>query len=258
MFDATKLLGSLMESRAAPSAQGRLDAAFRQGAQAPAGNPFGALLSQFGGAAGGAGAGGLAGMLGNLPALAQQAFGGTAQQVRENNPVAVGGLGALAGALMGGGRGAIGGGLLAALGSVAFAALQNANRAEAPEAHVPDSHEALQETATLVLRGMIEAVKADGRVDAAEADRLARKLDETGADADARAWVRTQLGSPSDIDGLARDVRTPQQAAQVYAGALMAIEVDTQAERAFMTRLASALALPPSATDQIHRTLGLG
>jgi len=254
MFDATKLLGSLMESRSAPSAHGRLDAAFRQGSQAPAGNPFGALLSQFGGAGGGGG--GLAGMLGNLPGLAQQAFGNTASQVRQNNPVAVGGLGALAGALMGGGRGAIGGGLLAALGSVAYAALQNRN--DAPEAQVPDSQEALQHTAMLVMRGMIEAVKADGRVDAAEADRLARKLDETGADAEARAWVRTQLGLPSDIDGLARDVRTPQQAAQVYAGALMAIEVDTPAERAFMTRLASALALPPSATDQIHRTLGVG
>jgi len=256
MFDATKLLGSLMESRAAPSAPGRLDAAFRQGSQAPAGNPFGALLSQFGGAGGGGG--GLAGMLGNLPGLAQQAFGGTAQQVRQNNPVAVGGLGAIAGALMGGGRGAIGGGLLAALGSVAFAALQNAGRAEAPAAHVPDTEQAMHHTAMLVMRGMIEAVKADGRVDAAEADRLARKLDETGADAEARAWVRTQLGSPSDIEGLARDVHTPQQAAQVYAGALMAIEVDTPAERAFLTRLASALALPPSATDQIHRTLGIG
>lgn len=254
MFNATQLLGALMQNRAAPSAPNRLDAAFRQGAQAPAGNPFGDLLSRLG--VGGGGAGGLSGILNNLPDMAQKAFGGTANQVRANNPVAVGGLGAIAGALLGGGRGAVGGGLLAALGSVAYAALQNSGRAAAaPE--VPDTEAAMQHTALLVLRGMIEAVKADGRVDAAEADRIARKLDESGADAEARAWVRTQLASPSDIDGLARDVATPQQAAQVYAGALLAIEVDTDAERAFMTRLASALALPPSATDEVHRSLGI-
>lgn len=261
MFDATSLLGSLLQSRSAPSAPRRLDAAFRTGAQSQAGSPLGDLLSRFGGGGGlggllggGGGGGGLGGMLGNLPELARSTLGHTAGQVRSNNPVAVGGLGALAGALLGGGRGAIGGGLLAALGSVAYSALQNAGQAPAHAA--PDTEAAMQDTAILVLRGMLEAVKADGRVDALEADRIARKLDEVGADAEARDWVRKQLSSPSDIDGLARDVRTPQQAAQVYAGAMMAIEVDTPEERAFMTRLSSALSLPPSTTQELHRSLG--
>jgi uncharacterized membrane protein YebE (DUF533 family) len=48
--------------------------------------------------------------------------------VQQNNPLAIGGLGALAGAMLGGGKGAVGGGLMAVLGSLAYSALQRANQ----------------------------------------------------------------------------------------------------------------------------------
>jgi uncharacterized membrane protein YebE (DUF533 family) len=52
-------------------------------------------------------------------------------------------------------------------------------------------------------------------------------------------------------------VRSPEQAAQVYAAALMAIEVDTEAERAFLARLAAALKIPAGVAAHIHRSLGV-
>jgi uncharacterized membrane protein YebE (DUF533 family) len=254
-FDATALLGAMTESLRAPSAGQRMDAALRAGASAPA-NPLQSVLAalQQGGGAGAA-AGGLGGLLGQIGPLAERAFGGTAREVRANNPVAVGGLGALAGALLGGGRGAAGGGLLAALGSLAVAAMQNAGRPAAVP--VPDTVEDMHGTAMLVLRAMIEAAKADGQVDSAEMQRILRQLESAGADSEARHWVLEQLGAPSDLAGLVAAVTSPEQAMQVYAAALMAIEVDTPAERAFLERLATQLDLPPEAVAHARRALGL-
>jgi uncharacterized membrane protein YebE (DUF533 family) len=257
MFDATKLLGSMMESVKAPAAQDRMKAAMQGGATAPA-NPLQSILASLSGGQGAAGAGsqpGPAGMLGNIGEMAQRAFGGTVQEVRGNNPVAVGGLGALAGALLGGGRGAVGGGLLAALGSLAFAAMQNAG--QSAQAAPPASEEELHDTATLSLRAMIEAAKSDGRVDPEEMQRILGRLGDAGAEPAARDWVRAQLAAPSDLAGLAAQVRSPEQAAQVYGAALMAIQVDTPAERAFIGRLAQALRLPADAVAHINRALGV-
>ena len=52
-------------------------------------------------------------------------------------------------------------------------------------------------------------------------------------------------------------VQAPDLAAQVYAASLLAIEVDTDAERAYLARLAQSLALPPAAIAHIHQTLGV-
>lgn len=54
--------------------------------------------------------------------------------VRGNYPLAIGGLGALAGALLGGGRGAVGGGVLAVLGSLAYSALSKQGGEQGTEA----------------------------------------------------------------------------------------------------------------------------
>lgn len=258
-FDATALLGAMTQSLRAPSAPKRLDAAVQAGAAAPA-NPMQSVLAALnqGGGAGSAGgaAGGLGGLLGQIGPLAERAFGGTAREVRANNPVAVGGLGAMAGALLGGGRGAVGGGLLAALGSLAVSAMQNAGRPAA--APVPATAEDLQCTATLVLRAMIEAAKADGNVDSGEMQRILRQLESAGADAEARHWVLEQLAAPADLAGLAAEVASPEQAIQVYAGALMAIEVDTPAERAFLEQLVTTLNLPAEAVAHVRQSLGVG
>jgi uncharacterized membrane protein YebE (DUF533 family) len=255
MFDATKLLGSMMDSVRAPSAAERMHAAMQRGAAAPA-NPLQSILASLAGS-GGAGAPGTGPgpMFGNIGELAQRAFGNPMQEVRGNNPVAVGGLGALAGALLGGGRGAIGGGLLAALGSVAFQALQQSG--QSAQAAPPADEAELQDTAIVAIRAMIEAAKADGRVDQQEMQRILGKLEEAGAEAGALEWVREQLAAPSDLAGLARSLRAPEHAAQVYAAALMAIEVDTQAERDFLARLAQALKLPPQAAQHINQALGV-
>jgi uncharacterized membrane protein YebE (DUF533 family) len=302
MFDATRLLGAMLEHRATPSAASRLGTALDRGARG--GGPLQQLLSQLGGvsssASGGGslgsllgasagpgaalGGGGVGGVLGGLAEMARRAAASPRQEVGRNNPVAVGGLGALAGTLLGGGRGAIGGGLLALLGSLAYSALQADPRADkggeevarasaqarglppgagsgsAPEvagaAALTDPEE-VQRAATLALKSMIQAAKADGQIDGREIERITGRLDEAGEDPEARAFVLREMAGQADIEGLAREARTLKEAAEVYAASLMAIEVDTQAERDYLARLARELGLSQPTVAYIHESLGV-
>ena len=309
MFDATRILGSMLEHRSTPSAAGRLGNAIGQGSLGTAGGPLQQILAQFsGGSPGGGGLGGLLGSLGGsggglsgllggltgrfggqagglsgqLTEMAKQAASSPGQEIGRNNPVAVGGLGALAGTLLGGGRGAVGGGLLAVLGSLAYSALQadrSANQegsgnpgtpiqgtgyarptpAIQPAVHdeAPATPEDVQRMATLVLRSMIQASKADGQMDSTEIERITGKLDDAGEDPEARSFVLTQMRAPLDIESLAREVRTPKEAAEIYAASLMAIEVDTPAEKDYLDRLAGALGLSQVTVGHIHNSLGV-
>lgn len=307
MFDALKLLGSVIEGRSTPSGANRLDAALRQ---TGGGGPLQQVLSQLGAQGGRAGGGlggllgglmgqgaggqggmpgtapgqggmggGIGGILGRLASEAQQAMDSSSprQEIARNNPAAIGGLGALAGGLLGGGRGAVGGGLLAVLGSLAYAAMQGQSQAPgggvglgmpgggqgagpmgaAPG--VPAGHDdpaAVQRKAVLVLRSMIHAAKADGQIDAQEMDRILGRLD-ASEDREARDFVLDEMRGPADPDAIARGVTSPLEAAEVYAAALMAIEADTPAERDYLTRLAAALRLPSQVIARIHGTLGM-
>ena len=302
MFDAMKLLGSVIESRSTPSGSNRLNAALRQ---TGGGGPLQQVLSQLGGRSGGGlggvlgglmgqGAGGRGGMpgatagqsgigaiLGGLAGEARRVMNSSSpqQEVMRNNPAAIGGLGALAGGLLGGGRGAVGGGLLAVLGSLAYAAMQDQARAPgsggggvtpgdgqgfaravgaAPGVMAgQDDPASIQRKAVLVLRSMIHAAKADGQIDAREMDRILGRLDASGEDREARDFVLTEMRGPADPDAIARGATSPLEAAEVYAAALMAIEADTPAERDYLACLAASLRLPQQAVARIHGTLGV-
>jgi uncharacterized membrane protein YebE (DUF533 family) len=280
MFDPMKLLGEMMDTQAAPTAAGRLDAALGRGGLGAPGSPLGQILQGLGGTGQGqapAAGGGFGDLLNNLLGAAQQGFGQAKEQVQQNNPLAIGGLGALAGTLLGGGRGAVGGGLMAVLGSLAYSALQRANQQQqtprgafTPAAGIEaagagsliaggssaDQGE-IQDTALLMLRAMISAAKADGQIDQGEMDRILSKLSEAGSDPEARDFVLSEMRGPLDLDRLVAGVRTPQQAAQVYAASLLAIDVDTPAEKDYLDRLARTLNLPPQATAHMHGALGV-
>ena len=260
-------LGGLLAGLAGSGAPGSAGAA--QGG-------LGALLSGL--TAGGAGGGGLGGILGQIAGAVQSAAGQTKTAVQSNNPAAVGGLGAVAGALLGGRSGAVGGGLLAVLGSIAYSALQNAGQspAVAPQAGVPhaplpeaaaalppglamgpDAEAEAHHAALLCLQAMISAAKADGNVDAQEVQKILGKLKELGADPEAQAFVMTEMQKPLDVDVLVAQVPNPQVAVQVYAASLLAVEVDTPVEEAYLTQLAHKLGLPPQAVAEVNRVLGL-
>src|SRR3546814_9359302 len=119
----------------------------------------------------------------------------------------VGGIGAIAGALLGGRsvKGAIGGGAMALLGTLAISALKNWQPQGGSEpATAPKLSEAAveqmtaPETAELCLRGMIEAVKSDGAIAPEEIERITGQLQEGGITAEEQRFVMEQLAKPTE------------------------------------------------------------
>jgi uncharacterized membrane protein YebE (DUF533 family) len=190
------------------------------------------------------------------------------------SPVAAGGIGAVLGSLVGGGgdsvKGALGGGALAMLAGVAMKALMSGGQAQGANAfsgdtaplglataETPDQRQALEKKAALVIKAMINAAKSDGEVDPEETARIVGKLKEAGMDDGAQQWVMTELSKPLDLDSFVAEVPTPEDAAQVYAASLLAIEVDTDAERQYLERLAQATGLNRAVVHYIHQTMGV-
>jgi len=228
------------------------------------GSVLGSGQTTGGQAAGGQGAGGLGDILGNLGGML-----GSPSGVGGMSKGELGGLGALAGAILGGGgssaKGAIGGSAMAILGTLALSALKNW---QAQSASGGDNVNALgltetevkqisaPETAELCLRGMIEAIKSDGQVSQGEIERLTGKLSEGGITGEEKQFVQAEMAKPLDLAGLVKDIPNAEVGIQVYAAALMAISVDTQAEKAFLKGLADGTGIAPDAVARLHQMVG--
>ena len=264
------LLGAMMQSGMAPSSNQRLQNALGGGSGGlleSLGGLLGGQRSSGGlgdvlsGMLGGGGGGGLGGMLGDVLNQAGQAAGG-----KQN--LALGGLGALVGSLLGGGGkslgGALGGGVMALLGAMAFKALQGSGQSAGRvplglmEPQTEEEREELENRSELVLKAMINAAKADGKIDEDEAHRIVGKMQEAGADADGQRYVIELMRRPMETQTLiAAAEGHPNLAAELYAASLMAIEVDTSAEKAYLGKLASGLGLTPEVTRRIEEMVGL-
>lgn len=110
-----------------------------------------------------------------------------------------------------------------------------------------------EDNAKLMIRAMIQSAKADGVIDPDERKAI---LDHLGDATDEEmAFVEAELAAPVDVAGLARDT-SDQMRGQVYAAALMAVQVDTEAERTYLRNLAQALGMADAERDALHETMG--
>jgi len=246
------LIGTLLQSGSAPSIQSRLGSTLE-------------TLQQQGRDESGTGGSLLDGILGAV----KGGLGGAAE-----NPLAAGGIGAVLGSLVGGGgdsvKGAIGGGALAMLAGVAMNALSNRGEgqganavsadAAAPGLGAPgasDQKQAQEQKAALVVKAMINAAKSDGEIDSKEMDRIVGKLKESGADNETQRWVMMEMSKPLDLDAFVAEISSPEEAAEIYAASLLAIEVDTDAERQYLQRLTEATGLDLAVVQYIDKTMGI-
>lgn len=266
MFDARDLLGRLMQAGMGETGKDRVGHAM---GPEGLGRPGGSLSDLFTGVSAQAQSG-----LGDIATRAGSMFGTAKEAVKAGDPIAIGGLAALAGAVLGGGgrsvRGAVGAGLLAMLGSVAWEAVKKSRQASAADTastpalptalrkpESPAEEQAQQETAKLLVRAMISAAKADGAIDGAEIERIMGKLGEIGTGDAERTFVMDEMRRPLDLDGLVRDVKDPEVAAQVYTASLLAIKVDTPAEEEYLRKLAAGLGLDAATVAGVRDALGV-
>jgi len=60
------------------------------------------------------------------------------------------------------------------------------------------------------------------------------------------------MQQPAGMDDLVQCVSNPQQALRLYVCSLLAIEVDTQAERDYLRQLAQRLQIPADSLEAVH------
>lgn len=192
--------------------------------------------------------------------------------------LATGGVaGGLAGILLGGKtskkmvKGAVKLGGTAALAGLAYKAYeswrasQQAPAAEAPPPmkdvtpkpegtpFLPARAEERDGMSLAILRAMIAAAKADGRIDADEHRRIFDKLEELDLDTEEKAFIIDELRKPLDIDAVVAAAATPELAVEIYAASFLAIDPDDPAEQAYLAMLASRLKLEPGLRSAVEK-----
>lgn len=271
MINAGNLLGQLLGSGMSNSGQDRMGHAMGPQGLGRQGNPLASIFGggqSRGGVGGQLAGGGLGDMLGGL-------LGGATGAVKRGDPMAIGGLGALAGAVLSGGslRGAVQGGGLALVGTLAMSALRDWGKGgEAPSnpeelaqqaplgvrpPHNAAEEEEVQHNALVILKGMINAAKADGKIDEEEMQRIIGHLNKNGVTDEERAFLESEINKPLDLHGLINQINSPELAAQVYTASLLAIDVDTNAEQEYLRQLAQGLGLSQQTVVNIHDFLGV-
>jgi len=107
----------------------------------------------------------------------------------------------------------------------------------------------------LLARAMIAAAKADGQIDTQESQAILNQINGLDLPADDKAFLFEEYGRPLDIAALARDVDSPEHAAEVYTAAMLMVEPPSPPERIFLDTLANALGLESGLVQQIQATV---
>ena len=149
-------------------------------------------------------------------------------------------------------------GALALIGGLAYKAYQNYSEGRSPmnsgntqgllESPAPggsgfEPEAVSNDQAILYIRAMIAAAAADGRIDAAEQEKILSGLGQSDIDDAAQAFLRQELQNPATVEDLAQSVSSPQEAVQVFTAARMAVDLDNHAEHKFLVSLASRLGI---------------
>lgn len=210
----------------------------QQGAgQGGLGDLGGLLGGLLGGGAGGGSAGGLGGLLGGLGGMLGGAgAGGSTQQGRSSGTNYA---------------------ALASLGMMAFQAYQawQRNQASAPQ-QTPQTVDQLlggpkaEAHSHAVLRALIAAAKADGRIDAQEKQMISTEIGRHTDDPDLQQWLDDEVAKPLDANEVAQSATDPGIAAEMYLASVMLVDDQQDAERAYLDELAAALNLDPQL--QVH------
>ena len=106
------------------------------------------------------------------------------------------------------------------------------------------------------VKAMVAATQADGVIDEDEQRNLAGRLDQLGISPADRRGLAEQLTTPVNLREILNAATSPEVALQIYMASVLAIAVDTPAERNYLDGLARALKIDPGLKAQVEQTLG--
>ena len=145
-------------------------------------------------------------------------------------------------------------GALALIGGLAYKAYQNYSQGkpvigagfmpeQAPSGSGFEPQAITNDAAVLYIRAMIAAAAADGRIDAAEQQKILGGLKQAGVEQGAREFLQNEIQNPATADQLAAACQSGEQAVQVFTAARIAIDLDTNEENDFLVDLATKLGI---------------
>ena len=124
------------------------------------------------------------------------------------------------------------------------------------ERHDYDDHDSglgYYQRAELLIRAMVMASQSDGKLDAAEQDRILQQLQPL--DQNEVEFVQKELRRRHDLDEFVHSVPNGMEY-EVYQVSLMAIHVDTRQEADYLRALAKHLRIDPQVCNQLHARCG--
>ncbi len=123
-----------------------------------------------------------------------------------------------------------------------------------PKADDDVANEALGLT---LVRAMIAASRSDGRLDAQESQSIFQKIQSLELDNESQSLLIAEMGQPVDMDTIVNSASSPEIAAEIYTASLLAIDVDTLEEKAYLSMLSARLQLPAELVVELERQVSL-
>ncbi|MNK80057.1 Inner membrane protein YebE [compost metagenome] len=233
-MNTSDLLEQLLRAGQGSMAQQGGGGASAQGGLGDLGGLLGGLLGGGAGASAGGGGAGLGGLLGGL----------------------LGGGSPMGGAPQSRSAGGTNYAALASLGMMAFQAYQawQRSQASAPQ-EAPRTVDLLagpeaEEHSHAILRALIAAAKADGRIDVAEKQMISTEIGRHTDDPQLQQWLDDEVAKPLDANEVAQSATDPGMASEMYLASVMLVDDQQDAERNYLDELAAALQIDPQL--QVH------
>jgi uncharacterized membrane protein YebE (DUF533 family) len=108
-----------------------------------------------------------------------------------------------------------------------------------------------------LVRAMIAATKADGRLTDDERERLLDRIGPAQFDPDVQDWLQREFRAKLDIEAVVEGCcDSPRRAVEIYLASLMAIDLDAPEEHEWLRRLTGRLGLERRLVDAIHAKHG--
>jgi len=126
------------------------------------------------------------------------------------------------------------------------------------EAHfLPVSNDtaATENLSLKLIRAMISAAKADGQIDGTESERIFNQIGTLGLNDEERSFLLTEINRPRSAREVAASAENPEEAAEIYAISVMAVNPNGLAERLYLGDLSRLLKLEPALANTIHDSI---
>lgn len=163
------------------------------------------------------------------------------------------------------GKNALKFGGVAAVGALAYAAYKRFNNGQPTAAtesnvelenagyipHQGDS-DRTQTLGLVLIRAMIAASRADGRLDAQESRIIYEQIQSLDLDEEQKHILVAEMSNPVDVDSIVNFASSQEIASEIYAVSVLAIGDQNEAEKAYLSMLAARLALPGDLQNAIE------